>query len=150
MNTPSVVAIGKISIIAKRFEETLAFYQLLGLDIPRVIAEPADTRHALVQNGETAFSIDNDALARLYNAEWRAAGHGHSVLLTAQCATGNDVDAIYHKMVSAGYATVQPPYDAFWGARFAIVADPEGNPVGLESPADMAHRVWPPQLSPDP
>ena len=30
----------------------------------------------------------------------------------------------------------QEPYDAFWGARYAIVEDPDGNAVGLMSPID--------------
>lgn len=150
MSSPRVLTIAKISIIATRFAETLAFYQRLGLDFPRLISEPSETRHASAQNGETAFAVDNDALARLYTAEWRGQHPGHSVLLTAQCASRNDVDTLYQEMVSAGYDAIQPPYDAFWGARFAIVADPEGNPVGLESPADEAYRTWPPIPSPDP
>ncbi|MBK8900301.1 MAG: VOC family protein [Anaerolineaceae bacterium] len=150
MPPPRVLTIAKISIIATRFAETLAFYQRLGLDIPVVIGEPSETRHAPAQNGETDFAVDNDALARLYTAEWRGPHPGHSVLLTAQCASRSDVDTLYHEIVGAGYVAIQPPYDAFWGARFAIVADPEGNPVGLESPADAAYRLWPPTPSPDP
>jgi hypothetical protein len=42
--------IGKITIIAQKFNETVAFYQLLGLDIPNIFSEPSDTRHAVVNN----------------------------------------------------------------------------------------------------
>lgn len=38
--------------------------------------------------------------------------------------------------------------DAFWGARFAVVADPDGNEVGLMSPIDEERRRWPPDESP--
>ena len=34
----------------------------------------------------------------------------------------------------------QPPFDAFWGARYAIVEDPDGNSVGLMSPVDPTRR----------
>jgi hypothetical protein len=44
---------------------------------------------------------------------------------------------------------VQVPYDAFWGARYAIVADPDGNEVGLMSPRDDDRRSFPPADSPD-
>ena len=44
----------------------------------------------------------------------------------------------------------QPPFDAFWGARYAIVADPDGNDVGLMSPIDESRRTWPPAESPAP
>jgi hypothetical protein len=41
-------------------------------------------------------------------------------------------------------------FDAFWGARYAIVADPDGNDVGLMSPIDESRRTWPPEESPAP
>ena len=60
------------------------------------------------------------------------------------------VDERYADLIDAGYAGRQPPFDAFWGARYAIVADPDGNDVGLMSPIDDARRTWPPTESPDP
>ena len=38
------------------------------------------------------------------------------------------------------------PSDAFQGARYAIVEDPDGNPVGLMSPidAELRHLAAPP------
>ena len=122
--TQKPLTIGKISIVAQKFNETLAFYRLLGLDIPNVVGEPSDTRHAVVNNGDTDLALDNDALARIYSAQWRASIPGHSVLIIAQCTTRDEVDTTYQKMIDAGYASVQVPYDAFWGSRFAIVADP--------------------------
>lgn len=32
------------------------------------------------------------------------------------------VDEIYRDLVAAGSRGQQPPYDAFWGARYAVVA----------------------------
>jgi hypothetical protein len=46
------------------------------------------------------------------------------------------VDDRYAELTSAGYRGRQSPFDAFWGARDAIVADPDGNDVGLMSPAE--------------
>jgi uncharacterized glyoxalase superfamily protein PhnB len=37
-------------------------------------------------------------------------------------------------MTAAGYVGHLAPIDAFWGARFAIVDDPDGNVVGLHGP----------------
>lgn len=149
MDSKRSVTIAKINIVARHFEESLAFYRLLGLDFPDPSTEPADVHHAVAQNGDTDFAIDNDALARIYNAGWRAGSPTQSVLITAQCGARADVDATYEKMTAAGYTAIQPPFDAFWGSRFAIIADPEGNAVGLESPSDAAHRSWPPPPSPD-
>src|SRR6476469_9867215 len=34
----------------------------------------------------------------------------------------------------------QPPWDAFWGARYAVVEDPDGNAVGIMSAIDPDRR----------
>jgi hypothetical protein len=42
--------------------------------------------------------------------------------------------------------SARPPlFDAFWGVRYAIVADPDGNDVGLMSPIEESRRTWPPE-----
>jgi hypothetical protein len=48
--------------------------------------------------------------------------------------------------VGAGARSLMAPYDAFWGARFAVVEDPEGNAVGIMSPMDDARRTAPPDI----
>ncbi len=40
----------------------------------------------------------------------------------------------YAELTSAGYRGRQPPFDAFWGARYAIVADPDTQICSLGSP----------------
>ena len=45
--------------------------------------------------------------------------------------TPADVDATYGKLVAAGYDGHKEPWDAFWGQRYAIVHDPDGNTVDL-------------------
>jgi hypothetical protein len=41
---------------------------------------------------------------------------------------------------------LQPPYDAFWGARYAIVEDPDGIAVGLMSPISPDFKSVPPDV----
>ena len=55
---------------------------------------------------------------------------------------------MYGDLVAAGYRGRQPPYDAFWGARYAIVDDPDGNGVGLMSPIEADRKFWPPATPP--
>jgi len=64
--------------------------------------------------------------------------------------TREAIDQRYAELTTAGYRGRQPPFDAFWGARYAIVADPDGNDVGLMSPCRESRRTWPPGQSPDP
>lgn len=150
MMNDTPVTIAKINIIAKNFDATLAFYRLIGVEIPTVLDKHADTLHApAVNNGNASFAIDNESLARIYSADWRRPTGATSVLITARLPTRAAVDDTYLVLIGAGHRSIQPPYDAFWGARYAIVEDPEGNSVGLESPMDDAMRAWPPQQSPD-
>ena len=144
-------AVTQINVVAKRFEETLKFYRLLGLDIPEPINQPPGALHAPANvNTGVEFEIDNESLARIYNAGWRDPTGSSSLLLIVSFENREEVDAAYSTLVAAGYEVRQPVYDAFWGSRFAIVADPEGNAVGLMSPAEEKFRSWPPKDSPEP
>jgi uncharacterized glyoxalase superfamily protein PhnB len=143
------VTLKKVNIVAEHYEESLAFYRLLGLSIPEVLAKHANTKHAPALNEDGSFAIDNSELASIYNAGWRQGKNRKSVLLTAQVESRRDVDQTFNTLVSAGHSAVQVPYDAFWGSRYAIVMDPEGNWVGIESPSDESMRSWPPRNSPD-
>ena len=35
------------------------------------------------------------------------------------------------RLIAAGFRGKAPPYDAFWGQRYATVLDPDGNGVDL-------------------
>ena len=60
-------------------------------------------------------------------------------------------DGVRHaELIAAGYEGRQLPYDTFWGARYAVVADPDGHDVGIMSPLDDRHRSWRPKQSPEP
>lgn len=143
--------IAKINVVAKNYDATLRFYRLLGLEFPDPMEKPPGTLHTEANNpGGSDFALDNEALARIYNSGWRTEQEDcSSVVLTAYVSSRDEVDSRYETLVAAGYRSRQPPYDAFWGARFAIVCDPEGNDVGLMSPIDEEFRSWPPKNSPD-
>jgi uncharacterized glyoxalase superfamily protein PhnB len=49
-------------------------------------------------------------------------------------------------MVGAGYRGLQDPHDAFWGARYAIIEDPDGIAVGLMSPVSSYKKSPPPNV----
>lgn len=62
--------------------------------------------------------------------------------------TREAVDDIYADLTGAGHKGHQPPYDAFWGSRYAIIDDPDGNSVGIMSPEDPERKSWPPSQPP--
>jgi uncharacterized glyoxalase superfamily protein PhnB len=141
--------LNQLNIVAEDFDAALSFYRRLGLDI-REHASHGGIRHAEVTlpNG-LILEFDSQGLARTYNAAWRRPGGSSSALVGFALASRQEVDRLYSELVAAGYQSRQRPYDAFWGARYAIVADPAGNDVGLMSPIDEHHKRWPPTDSPD-
>ena len=140
----------QINIVARRFDETLRFYRLLGLDIPEPMNLPPGALHATTNTSHgVLLEIDNDFLVRLYSAGHRRGQDDASVVLGVSLGSRAEVDETYARLLAAGHVGRQPPYDAFWGARYAIVADPEGNDVGLMSPVDESRKSWPPVDSPE-
>ena len=139
----------QLNIVAGDFDATVAFYRRLGAEL-KTVPESHGIRHTEAQfaNG-VRLEIDNGALARIYNSAWRRSEGSSRALIGFTLASREAVDALYAELVGAGYAGRQKPHDAFWGARYAIVADPDGNDVGLMSPIDAASRRWPPYEAPD-
>ncbi|SRR6266498_1859545 len=141
----TVPILNQLNIVAKDFDQTIEFYRRLGVNIPDGVNLPNGTRHTTITlpNG-MIFEVDNQALAKIYNPGWRRPEGSSSALIGFTVATREEVDKRYAELIKAGYEGRQPPFDAFWGARYAIVVDPDGNDVGLMSPIDENHRMSPP------
>jgi len=92
--------------------------------------------------------LDTAESARLWHAGWRSDPASVSVVIGFALPSRGAVDEAYADLTGAGAVGRQPPFDAFWGARYAIVTDPDGNDVGLMSPIDETRRTWPPEESP--
>jgi uncharacterized glyoxalase superfamily protein PhnB len=60
--------------------------------------------------------------------------------LDSTVAARDEVDGLVAALEVGGVHVQQPPFDAFWGARYAVVCDPDGNAVGIMSPIDPASR----------
>ena len=137
----------QINLVAHDLAATLAFYRRLGLEIPEAAVWEANghAHHAKADGaGEVDLEFDSRRLAQAYNAGF-AAERGRVVIGVA-LETRAAVDTLWTQLLAEGAQGLQPPFDAFWGARYAIVEDPDGNPVGLMSPVDPGRRSAPPEL----
>ncbi|MHB1606560.1 MAG: VOC family protein [Leptospirales bacterium] len=141
--------LNQLNIVAGEFDRTLAFYRRLGLDITESPQSPEGIRHAKAKLPDGfLLEFDNQILARFYNAAWRGSGERGRTVIGFALPTREKVDHLYQELLSSGYKGLQSPYDAFWGQRYAIVADPDGNDIGLMSPPEETRRRWPPVESP--
>jgi catechol 2,3-dioxygenase-like lactoylglutathione lyase family enzyme len=138
----------QVNLIVGDLDRALDFYGRLGLAVPSRSGDwpPASgAQHAdLSAPGGLRLELDNLPMARIWHGA--AAGVGH--VLTFSLPTREAVDLRYGALVDAGFAARLRPYDAFWGARFAIVQDPDGNDVGLMSPTDPERRFTPSPVAP--
>ncbi len=116
-----------VGMVVEDMGRALAFYRLLGLDIP---AEADSEGHVEVVTGGMRLAWDTRDIILSFNDEWPEA-IGHRIGLAFLCESPADVDALYDSVVAAGYGSHKAPWDAFWGQRYAIVVDPDGNLIDL-------------------
>jgi catechol 2,3-dioxygenase-like lactoylglutathione lyase family enzyme len=137
---------GHINIFVRDMDATITFYRLLGLDVPDAFEWPqgSGARHVEVpMPGGHYLAFDNHEMARIWNARFDAERGEGNIVVGLLVDSRDDVDRIYHRVEEVGYRVGQPPCDAFWGSRYAIVIDPDGNQVGLKSPEDDERRYEP-------
>jgi uncharacterized glyoxalase superfamily protein PhnB len=136
----------QVNLVAEDLNATLDFYRRLGLTIPDEPMEwppGSGAHHVGVSMPGVSFEFDDPAMAKIWHAGVRAGRPGAGTVLGFSLSSRDAVDAKYAELIAAGYASRQPPYDAFWGARYAIVEDPDRRDVGLMSPIDPDRRYTP-------
>ena len=143
----------QLNIVSGNVEASIAFYRRLGVDIPdtRVWRTSTGPHHvsAIEADSSEAATLDLDsaAFAQKWNSGWSGRGDlAGRVVVGFSVPSREEVDRLYGDMTAAGHHGLQPPFDAFWGARYAIVEDPDGIAVGLMSPISAAHRAPPPHV----
>jgi catechol 2,3-dioxygenase-like lactoylglutathione lyase family enzyme len=133
----------QVNLVVRDMEAMLAFYERLGVEIEPTFA-PWDRHHRTIATpADLDFDLDSAEFTAQWNRGWPAGQTG--AVLGFRVASRDAVDSTYADLTGAGYTGQQPPYDAFWGARYALVADPDGNTVGLMSPIDPARQTAPPE-----
>ncbi len=117
-----------IGIVVRDMAASLRFYRLLGLDIPEDV-ESEPHVDVTTPNGYR-IAWDTEEIMRSIYPEW-VTPVGQRVTLAFKCDQPVDVDALYERIVQAGYRGFKAPWDAFWGQRYAVVADPDGTLIDL-------------------
>jgi uncharacterized glyoxalase superfamily protein PhnB len=108
-------------------ERSIRFYRLVGLDVPETPGEGhVDT---FLPNG-VRLMLDSEEVVRSFRPDWTRAS-GNQLSLAFECSNPAEVDEVYARAVAAGFAGEKEPWDAFWGQRYAQLADPDGVPVDL-------------------
>jgi uncharacterized glyoxalase superfamily protein PhnB len=148
MADEDIPVLDQINVITGDVGRSLEFYRRLGAVFPRPVRNPSGQLfHVGSQpQGGALLELDSAEFAPVWNTGWagRSDLEGR-IVLGFRIATREGVDKRFESLTSAGYRGLQPPFDAFWGARYAIVEDPEGIAIGLMSPIDPARKTPPPK-----
>ena len=114
-----------VELVVSDIKASLAFYRLLGLDIPE-----SDEDHVEASlPGGLRIAWDTEGVIRSFDPEWQPPSGGHRMALAFGVDSPAKVDSVYQQLVDAGYRGHREPWDAFWGQRYAQVYDPDGKTV---------------------
>lgn len=117
-----------VGITCKDIAASLRFYRLLGIEIED--PAPGDPYVEVAMHNGLRLSWNSEEMVKSLIDDWQAPV-GQRMGLAFLCSAPLEVDEFYKKIVEAGYVGKKEPWDAFWGQRYAIVEDPDGNAVDL-------------------
>jgi len=116
-----------LSVVVEEMARSLAFYRQCGLPVPDG-AESEPHVDVPVVNG-FRIMFDTVEVVRSFDPNWAPPSGGHRMSIAFDCGDPADVDAVHAALVDAGHQSHLAPFDALWGQRYAVVLDPDGNPV---------------------
>lgn len=137
---------GQVNLLVSDMAATVAFYRLLELDVGEPFVWPAGSgaQHVDDMRAEDGYlAFDNPPMARIWSGGYDERRPGGNAVIGLMVDTRADVDRLVAKVRAAGHLVGREPYDAFFGSRYAIVIDPDGNQVGLKSPIEDDRRYVP-------
>jgi predicted lactoylglutathione lyase len=128
----------QVNVVVGDMAASVEFYRLLGVEIDEP-GPPWEAHHRAARSPDGLdLDLDSAAFAARWNRGWPDGPRG--VVIGFRLVERDAVDELYARVVDAGHRGQQPPFDAFWGARYAVVTDPDGNAVGMMSAIDPARR----------
>jgi catechol 2,3-dioxygenase-like lactoylglutathione lyase family enzyme len=138
------VRLDQLNLIVRDVEASRVFYSRLGLDFGEEHDPVWANHHVGAEHGDRTpidVDLDSTSFVEKWDAGWPG---GTGAVIGFKVDSRQEVDELVATLSGDGVPVQQEPFDAFWGARYAIVSDPDGNGVGIMSPIDPATRSQPP------
>jgi catechol 2,3-dioxygenase-like lactoylglutathione lyase family enzyme len=115
-----VQRISAVTLLTGDMTASVAFYEALGLHL---LYGGPDALFTSFRIGAGYLNLQLDPARRPAGALW-----GRIVLWV------NDVDAMYQRVLDAGFEPETAPADASWGERYFHIRDPDGHELSLARP----------------
>ncbi|MGP4018912.1 VOC family protein [Saccharopolyspora sp. 5N708] len=128
-----------VGLVVADMARSLAFYRQLGLDLPADADRQPHVEATLP--GGLRLAWDTVDTVRSFTPDWQPATGGPQISLAFLLDSPAEVDAMYQQLTEAGYHGERAPWDAFWGQRYAVVQDPDGNGIDLFAPLGQQSAV---------
>jgi catechol 2,3-dioxygenase-like lactoylglutathione lyase family enzyme len=134
------IRLDQVNLVVHDVEASRAFYSRLGLDFGDD-RDPVWAHHHVsavhTEHAPIDVDLDSTSFVQRWDRGWPG---GSGVVVGFKVDAREEVDALVAALVADGVPVQQEPFDAFWGARYAVVSDPDGNGVGIMSPVDPSRR----------
>jgi catechol 2,3-dioxygenase-like lactoylglutathione lyase family enzyme len=117
-----------LGYVVEDLRRTIAFYRLLGLEIPD--PEPGQEHVEITLPSGLRLAWDRLEMIRGLIPDWPTPT-GQRGTPAFLCESPAEVDELFAAVTAAGYRGEAGPYDAPWGQRYATVVDPDGVWVDL-------------------
>ncbi|MEU5941374.1 VOC family protein [Micromonospora sp. NPDC047548] len=121
-----------VGMVVADMARTLDFYRRLGLAVPA--AADAEQHVEVTLPGGVRLAWDAVEMVRTFHPGWTPPTGGPRVNLAFRCADPAEVDRYWAELTGAGFHGELPPWNAFWGQRYAVLHDPDGTGVDLYAP----------------
>jgi len=120
-----------IDIVVADMAKSLLFYRALGLASPAYDADEPQVE--IATPGGATIGLLLESAMRRHDPHW-ITPVGQRVTFACRCGSPSEVDAAYRRVEAEGFPGLKEPWDAFWGQRYASLADPDGNRVDVFAP----------------
>ncbi|HET8618637.1 MAG TPA: hypothetical protein VFM27_06745 [Acidimicrobiales bacterium] len=137
---------GSVNVVVDDVEGAARFLAMLGVDLEPTLPEWA-THHRSFAADIADFDADLDSAT--FANSWGGVPHDSTprVVVNLRVDARDDVDRLHQLGVDAGAVELKAPYDAFWGARYAVMLAPGPMCLGLMSVPEPERRTGPPPIS---
>lgn len=123
-----------IGIVVADMPRALDFYRELGIEFAAGADKEPHVEAELP--GGLRLGFDTIETIHSFDPEWSMPTGSSRVHLAFDCVTPDGVNSLYDRLVALGHPGDLEPWDAFWGQRYAIVSDPDGNGIDLFAPLE--------------
>lgn len=117
-----------IDVVVADMATSLSFYRTLGLDAPVLFNDESQVQVTTLRGATIGLLLES--AMREHNPDWPTPV-GQRVSFACSCESPAEVDEVYSRVTEAGFVGLKAPWDSFWGQRYAMLSDPDGNRVDL-------------------